>query len=1024
MYRANAARSAFTTNSIPSKLQLTWKRIARHTPSGAWSGQKRLQYDHTYHPVVFDGLVFFGSSSDHKVYALDAATGKTVWTFFTDGPIRIAPAAGEHGLYVGSDDGVLYCLDRKSGKLKWKIRASGKDDRIMGNDRLISRWPVRGGPAVHNGVVYFAAGIWPTEGLFVCAVDARDGKTIWRNTDSGAMISDKPRAGRDVKSGPGAQGHLAIGAGVLVVPTGRAAPAVYDLKDGSIKYFHHGVYVNKASGGTKASVMGNLVICGENYPAKRHGNKTRVCTPGDGRNVSAPITAANAYHPKMIITFERSDLEGYPAAIVQRERKDRDGKINKYLALAREPSWEFRTPFDVRDIVATQDKVIIAGQGKIAVIDIKTKKVLADIEAGGKIQSLAVADKRIYAADENGTIYCFSEEPRARQSVPPVKILPPGRHTKLTPVAKDILNKTGVTQGYCLDDGCGAGELAAELARRSELYVYGVDTDPARIASGRAKLDAMGLYGTRMTLLHVSDLNRLPFTGKLAEMVVSSKALGQGSAFLDGEAVKNMLCPYLGIACLGKTGDLNVTRRSGIKNAGTWTHFYADAHNSYCGTDTALHGPLELLWFRDTDFPIADRHSMSSPTMVWNGYMVMPGAHGVRVANAYNGRPIWTHDIKGLNIHQGGFSYDRRKLSGNMCVADGKVYVRHLDYCLRIDIRTGKVLGKWKLPGAKNAKTRQLWGYVACSDGVLYGSIANADLLVNGFPVPGSRTAKQAAEILAADPKLAPNHYHADSTTLFAMDAATGKIKWRHTAKHSIRNTTITVGKNTIYFVDKPITHTDDYRSRIRGKVDPEKLATKAKLLARRRGTTVEAELEKLKKPVGRIIALDTQTGKVKWRSDEKSASGQFLSVSDANGVLMMGGNSHFAALDASTGKPLWDTGLHQRPMVFGKELRFGGGVFDMLTGKKIRSLPRMRGSYCTPVLGSPNLLAFRVGVVGYVDLSNGRGTEYFGGIRPGCYVDMTPAGGLLIMSDGGAGCGCSYLNQCSIALQPRRAKR
>ena len=64
-------------------------------------------------------------------------------------------------------------------------------------------------------------------------------------------------------------------------------------------------------------------------------------------------------------------------------------------------------------------------------------------------------------------------------------------------------------------------------------------------------------------------------------------------------------------------------------------------------------------------------------------------------------------------------------------------------------------------------------------------------------------------------------------------------------AEHSIRNTTIAVGKNTIYFIDKPITHTDDYRSRIRGKVDPEKLKAKAARLAKLRGTAVEAELEK-----------------------------------------------------------------------------------------------------------------------------------------------------------------------------------
>jgi outer membrane protein assembly factor BamB len=1024
MYRSDAARSAFTTNSIPSKLQLVWKRVARHKPSPAWSGQRRLEYDHAYHPVVFGGLVFFGSSTDHKVYALDATTGKTVWTFFTDAPVRVAPAAGEHGLYVGSDDGVLYCLDLKSGKLKWKILGAGKDDRIMGNDRLISRWPVRGGPAIHDGVVYFAAGIWPTEGLYVYAVNARSGKVIWRNADSGTMVSDKPRAGRDVKSGPGAQGHLAVGAGVLVVPTGRAAPAVYDLKDGAIKHFHHGLYVNKASGGTKASVMGKLVVFGENYPADRRGHKTRVCTPGDGRNVSAGINSVNANHPKMIITGASSGLEGFARKTIERERTDRDGKVSKYLSLEREPAWKCRTPFPVRDIITGENSAVIAGDGEIAIIDIKTGKVLSQAKVAGKVQSLAAADNCIYAAAQDGTLYCFSEAGQTKQPPAASKPPAPSGKSKLATIAREILSKTKITQGYCLDIGCGTGGLAAELAINSKLYVYGVDTDPATVATARAKLDAMGLYGTRVTILHVDDLNKLPFTGRLAELAVSSKALTEGAAFLQPDTAREMLSPYLGSACLGKAGKLTVTHRGPVTGAGNWTHFYADAHNSYCGTDTALHGPLELLWFRDTDYPMANRHSMSSPTMLYNGYMVMPGEHGVRVANAYNGRPIWQHDIEGLNLYQGGFSYDRRKLSGNMCVADGKVYVRHMDYCRRFDIKTGKMLAQWKLPAAGNAKIPQRWGYIACKNGVLYGSIANAELVVNGFPEPGSRTAKHAADLLMQHPTWAPNHHQADSTALFAMDVATGKIKWTHQAKHSIRNTTIAVGADAVFFMDKPITHTDDYRSRVRGKVDPDKLNAKAKALAKQRGTTVEAELEKLKKPRGRIIALDCQTGKVKWRSDENTGPAEMLTVSSENNALMMGGNSGFSVFNATSGKPLWSGGWHGRPMVYRKELRFGGRVIDLLTGKTIRSLPRMRGSYCTPILGSPNLIAFRVGVIGYVDLANDRGTEYFGGIRPGCYVDMTPAGGLLLMSDGAAGCSCSYLNQCSIALQPKRTKR
>jgi outer membrane protein assembly factor BamB len=47
--------------------------------------------------------------------------------------------------------------------------------KLLGNGRLISTWPVRGGPVVADGRVYFAAGVWPFEGVFVYALDAETG---------------------------------------------------------------------------------------------------------------------------------------------------------------------------------------------------------------------------------------------------------------------------------------------------------------------------------------------------------------------------------------------------------------------------------------------------------------------------------------------------------------------------------------------------------------------------------------------------------------------------------------------------------------------------------------------------------------------------------------------------------------------------------------------------------------------------------------------------------------------------------
>jgi len=501
--------------------------------------------------------------------------------------------------------------------------------------------------------------------------------------------------------------------------------------------------------------------------------------------------------------------------------------------------------------------------------------------------------------------------------------------------------------------------------------------------------------------------------------------LKEGPACLDPAAIEKMLCPHLGIACTGKPDDLKLVKGKPIPGSANWTHFFADARNSNCGTDTAVRAPLELLWFRDTDYEMANRHSMSSPTMVYNGYMVMPGTYGVRVANMYNGRPLWQYDVPGLNLYPGGFSYARRLLTGNMCVADGAVYVRHLNYCLRFDIRTGKLLGQWKLPAAGGSAGKGLWGYVACKDGVLYGSIANPDLAVRGYPGPGTDTEARARKFLDANPELNPNHHHPDSKILFAMDAKTGKVKWVHKAKNSIRSAAIAVGNGIVYFVDKPTSPYDDYSYHLgrRGSLQEEKIKRLAEKNAAEKGTSAEAEMQKLKNPHGPLIALDSQTGTIAWKTDEKTGGGNILTVStDHNALVMIGDQT--VVFEATTGEVMWKGPSMGRPMMHGKELRAGSRIYDIGTGQRIGQYPNL-GGYCAPTLGSPMLLACRSGVIGYRDMTDGtRDVQYFGGIRPGCYMDMTPAGGLLVMSDGASGCRCSYLNQCTIALQPAVGKK
>ena len=78
---------------------------------------------------------------------------------------------------------------------------------------------------VVDGIVYFGAGIWPSEGIFLVAVDVATGKTLWCNDSSGSIEMDQPHPGARAKSGIAIQGALAVEGNTLWVPTGRAVPA-------------------------------------------------------------------------------------------------------------------------------------------------------------------------------------------------------------------------------------------------------------------------------------------------------------------------------------------------------------------------------------------------------------------------------------------------------------------------------------------------------------------------------------------------------------------------------------------------------------------------------------------------------------------------------------------------------------------------------------------------------------------------------------------------------------------------------
>jgi FOG: WD40-like repeat len=109
-------------------------------------------------PVVNERMVYFNSRE--TLYALDAATGETVWDLSVT-PARVAPAVGSEMVYVASERG-LVAADRSTGDHEWThagdFRNSGP---AVGDSRLY----LGAGPESKDGPAPGLVAVNPTTGL-------------------------------------------------------------------------------------------------------------------------------------------------------------------------------------------------------------------------------------------------------------------------------------------------------------------------------------------------------------------------------------------------------------------------------------------------------------------------------------------------------------------------------------------------------------------------------------------------------------------------------------------------------------------------------------------------------------------------------------------------------------------------------------------------------------------------------------------------------------------------------------------
>jgi len=137
--------------------------------------------------------------------------------------------------------------------------------------------------------------------------------------------------------------------------------------------------------------------------------------------------------------------------------------------------------------------------------------------------------------------------------------------------------------------------------------------------------------------------------------------------------------------------------------------------------------------------------------------------------------------------------------------------------------------------------------------------------------------------------------------------------------------------------------------------------------------------------------------------------------------------------LDAANGKNLWQHEQFQQtkiggdhgeqdlhPVIVGDTLYCEPMAYDITTGTpKAWDWKLGKRSGCGNISASAATLFFRQSNPTAFDLKTGSLTPVTTSTRPGCLINIIPAGGLLLIPEASSGCTCDYGVQTSLAFLP-----
>jgi hypothetical protein len=198
---------------------------------------------------------------------------------------------------------------------------------------------------------------------------------------------------------------------------------------------------------------------------------------------------------------------------------------------------------------------------------------------------------------------------------------------------------------------------------------------------------------------------------------------------------------------------------------------------------------------------------------------------------------------------------------------------------------------------------------------------------------------------------------------------------------------------------------------------------------------------------------VDLASGSIAWRRPLELAAVQHdLYLAYADGRLVLNGsgnvsgepdkngkptqklNYYFWAFDAATGRDQWQRteampldvhGEHgeqnRRPVLLDRTVYLPPWAFQLESGEPLADWKvSAERQGCGAVTASASTFFFRDQTCSLLDIRTQKSARVTSTTRPGCWINMIPAAGLLLIPESSSGCTCNHAVQTSMAFGPK----